>query len=170
MFERYIHHHQYDTIQDTLNNNDEGAAPAPSTPMELSLTAITQLLRMRIRMVAESKTGKRNGVGVLLFGCDRFRRRRGADDDDNPSDDDEGIITNSMFQSSTTHELLELVPPGIEQVMEVQKYLEDGNNHTLEKEFSIGDRRKENGEEEEDCAHLLKSALHEANKVFMHAK
>ena len=128
--------------------------------MELSLAAISQLLRMRIRTVAESKTGKRNGVGVLLYGCDALRAARGGDDSDS-----DGNINGEEKLLPSTHELLELTPPGIIQVRGIQQCL---NGRDLEKEFSIGEREERS--DEEDGAHLLKTALHEANKVFMHAK
>jgi hypothetical protein len=142
MFERYIAH--------------EGGEH--QSPMELSLTAISQLLRMRIRTVAESKTGKRNGVGVLLFGCDTYRGMRHREDSDEEGGDDKIL--------PSTHELIELTPPGIEQVMAVQACL---TKRDLEEEFSVV-YRQERGEEEEDGVHLIKTALHEANKVFMNAK
>lgn len=145
MFERYI-------------RDEEGEL---QSPMELSLTAISQLLRMRIRTVAESKTGKRNGVGVLLYGCDTMRAIRKSGD----SSDSDGAAGDEKILPST-HELVELTPPGIEQVLGIQACL---GKRDLEKEFSVrsGESRSD---EEEDGSQLLRTALHEANKVFMHAK
>ena len=65
--------------------------------------------------MAESKTGKRNGVGVLLYGCNRLRGMREGYDSD-------GERMMSLLPS--THELVELTPPGIEQVTEIQKCLD----------------------------------------------
>jgi hypothetical protein len=143
MFERYI-------------QDENGQA---LSPMELSLNAISKLLRMRIRAVAESKTGRRNGVGVLLYGCNTLRSMRSNGDfSDSDGDREEKILP-------STHELLELTPPGIEQVLGIQACLE---KRDLEKEFSVGNSEDRGGEE--DGAQLLRTALHEANKVFMHAK
>jgi hypothetical protein len=77
----------------------------------------------------------------------------------------------------STHELLELVPLGIDQVETMRACLMSGGKkrRDLKKEFSIEyyskmDRKGESMEQEDDGARCLKSALHEANKVFMHAK
>ncbi|KAL3803547.1 hypothetical protein HJC23_014095, partial [Cyclotella cryptica] len=167
------------TVRKSMNDDGENTKEdaAMKSPMEVALTAITQLLRMRIRTVAESKTGKRNGVGVLLYGCDTLRAMRGGGrwhhDDDNEDDSDE----EKMILPST-HELLELVPPGIDQVEKIRACLMSGGKkrRDLEMEFSIGCHRAmdEKGglsmEQEDDGARCLKSALHEANKIFMHAK
>jgi len=169
-----------DGIEDGGNMEDDGQNSRQS-PMEVALTAIIQLLRMRIRTVSESKTGKRNGVGVLLYGCDTLRgihkdgRRHdgeeGDDGDDTEEDDEEEKILPS------THELLELVPPGIGQVETIRACLMNGGKkrRDLKKEFSIRRHHQMDGkgqsmEQEDDGARCLKSALHEANKVFMHAK
>jgi hypothetical protein len=143
MFERYI--------------QDENGQML--SPVELSLNAISKLLRMRIRAVAESKTGRRNGVGVLLYGCDTMRSIRGSGD----TSDSDGAGEEKILPS--THELLELTPPGIEQVLGIQACLD---KRDLGKEFSAGNR--EDRGDEEDGAQLLRTALHEANKVFVHAK
>lgn len=129
--------------------------------MELSLVAISKLLRMRIRTVAESKTGKRNGVGVLLYGCDTMRAIHKDD-----SDSDGAAVADERILPST-HELIELTPPGIEQVLGIQSCLE---KRDLQKEFALGNREDRGDDEEEDGAQLLRTALHEANKVFMYAQ
>ena len=46
------------------------------SPMDVAATAAHRLLRAKVRDVAETKSGKRDGVGVLLYGCDPNRRRR----------------------------------------------------------------------------------------------
>ena len=110
------------------------------SPMDVAATAAHRLLRAKVRDVAETKSGKRDGVGVLLYGCDPNRRRRlrrrrgdgggGRDDDgveivvvdDDDDDDDDGGDEDPL---PTTHELVELAAPGIEQVLTVQECLPD---------------------------------------------
>jgi hypothetical protein len=145
MFESYIPQEGDDGLQ---------------SPMSLALTAISSLLRLRIRTVAESKTGKRNGVGVLLFGCNPLRGIRKKSNSD--TEDDEGDNGDEKLLPST-HELIALKPPGIDEVEWIQSCL----SRDLKKEFS-GDV-VERGEEE-DGGRSLREALHEASKVFMHAK
>jgi len=71
--------------------------------MDVSLLAIDRLLRRRIRYAAAYRTGKRDGVGVVLFSTKRHQ---------------EGYDSNA-----TTHTLLQLEPPGIDQVKRIQKCL-----------------------------------------------
>ena len=108
------------------------------SPMDVAATAAHRLLRAKVRDVAETKAGKRDGVGVLLYGCDPDRRRRlrrrrgdggGGRDDDGveivvvvDDDDDDGGDEDPL---PTTHELVELTAPGIEQVLTVQECLPD---------------------------------------------
>lgn len=151
------------------------------SPMEVALTAAHKLLRMRIRAVAETKSGKRNGVGVILFGCDTMRDIRGkkseggGESDGSEDDGDDDSEDSSAKMQSSTFELLELTPPGIDQVLKIQECLPSKSKRKkqrdLGKEFSTVEVVE--GEEEMDgmvdsCP--LRQALHDANKAFMKAK
>ena len=92
--------------------------------------------------MAETKSGKRNGVGVLLYGCDSMRE-------------------SNEQRLPTTHQLMELSPPGIEQVRSIQSCRVDDLKEFLSEKDERG---------EQDRAHLFKSALYEANKTFAHAQ
>jgi hypothetical protein len=198
---------------------------ARCSPIDVAATAAHRLLRARVRDVAETKTGKRDGVGVLLYGCDPDRRRRrqrllrrggdggggggrrdddteddddddGYDDDDDDEDDDDdgrgGEEDDDDDPLPTTHELVELAPPGIEQILTVQECLpfggEDGGGggglgrrrrrgRDLRWEFSPATRRSGKGGAEEEagggdepavCG--LRGGLAAALKMFVSAK
>ena len=156
------------------------------TPMEVALMAIDHLLRLRIRNVATTRTGKRDGVGVLLYGCDPLRGRggRAKDNEDNfDSDDPEHLHFQKVFPS--THELVQLAPPGIEQVLTLQECTPtikqksfQKQKRNLEREFCFRNCENDDGKNASRkeggnggaVAFSLRSALHEANKIFMNAK
>ena len=126
--------------------NDNEKQPLPlSSPMEISLDAISKLFQTRM---AESKTGMRNEVGVLLYGSDASRLIQNRQDDQ---------------ISTSTCELVRLSPPGIEQIMTIQACKQD-----LEGTSAIGQLRRKRKEVDECVS--LKSALYEANEIFMRAK
>ena len=125
--------------------NDNEKQPLPSSPMEISLDAISKLFQTRM---AESKTGMRNEVGVLLYGSDASRLIQNRQDDQ---------------ISTSTCELVRSSPPGIEQIMTIQACKQD-----LEGTSTIGQHRRKRKEVDEYVS--LKSALYEANEIFMRAK
>jgi len=65
--------------EDDDHANDDGGKKKMSptctyvSPMDVAITAAHRYLRTKIRDVAETKSGKRDGVGVLLYGCDPYR-------------------------------------------------------------------------------------------------
>lgn len=69
------------------------------SPMQASLNVCEYLLRSKVKHVAVHKTGKRDGVGVMLYGV--------------PS------------PQHPTHSLVDLEQPGIAQILKIQAYVND---------------------------------------------
>jgi hypothetical protein len=197
MFERYVPCHRPPPSANDDEDVVDGAVVHYS-PMDVATTAAHRLLRAKVRDVAETKSGKRDGVGVLLYGCDPRRRgrnriRREGDgdgdgdvgggrgdriDDDNDDDDDDGGDDDPL---PTTHELIELAAPGTEQVLIMQECIpndHDGRRRRdLRYEYSRITRGTEEGDgpggilgegEEEVCS--LRRGLTAALKIFNSAK
>jgi non-homologous end joining protein Ku len=185
MFEKYIPLLDDADIMDEDNDNDEMADSSNNNvtkekklfaPMDVAITAAHRLLRMKIRNIAETKTGKRDGVGILLYGCNTKRGlqcksntspKSGDESDDDDSDDEEA--------AHSTHELLELAPPGTVQILKVQECVPDksSNHHQqrdLQKEFSTMGTQNDDGDEGGDGCCTLRQALVDANKIFEAAK
>ncbi len=162
------------------------------SPMDVAITAAHRILRTKIRDVAETKSGKRDGVGVLLYGCDPYRSMgRGissatmrstigksvdgvgdeleGEDGVETEDDDEELLP-------STHELIELTAPGIEQILAIQDCLpreqHDSNQkrRILESEFTSVDRNVKNEDYDDGNVCSLLQGLTAALKVFGSAK
>ena len=115
MFERYVACRRPSSSSSTNDDDDERDDPVGGknddggddgvdrrrmnrglvrySPMDVAATAAHRLLRAKVRDVAETKSGKRDGVGVLLYGCDpdrrrSLRRRRGGSGDGGGGRDD----------------------------------------------------------------------------------
>ena len=80
------------------------------SPMQASLKACEKLLRNKIKHVAVQKTGKRDGVGIMLYGI--------------PKD------------NQTTQILVPLEPPGIQQIQKIRAYIE--GKGSLQEEYQVG--------------------------------
>mmetsp|Transcript_8887 Transcript_8887/g.26627 ORF Transcript_8887/g.26627 Transcript_8887/m.26627 type:complete len:734 (-) Transcript_8887:325-2526(-) len=168
------------------------------TPFEAALLASERLLRLRVNYVATSKSGKRDGVGIMLYGTksravqndshsDRGERegvrRAGpaevidleseylSEDSDDNSDGPAPIL-------SSTYELVPLEPPGTEQVLRVRRCLrhKGTDQYCSQPERDLGEEFADLGGEDDSpsleqvsiCP--LRSALHEVSKSFLHAK
>lgn len=181
---------------DTDDKNSDGGKTAGGivhySPMDVAITAAHRLLRSKVRDAAETKSGKRDGVGVLLYGCNPNRRRPssprlGVDSGFAASATDDSSIDEDGDRDPlpTTHELVELVAPGIEQVLTMQKCLPDEDENLaydnkgrcrrdLCGEFSV--KKCSDGGVKEDEARdaneviCLRRALTAALKVFSNAK
>lgn len=197
MFEQYV-----PCLSDRVDESEESGDNDSSdckmhtfnyvSPMDVAVTAAQRFLRTKIRDVAETKSGKRDSVGVLLYGCDPYRSmKRGTSSanakngigktvnemkygseeevDDVTEDDDEDLLP-------STYELIELTAPGIEQILAIQKCLPSEHNSSqkrrnLQSEFSSGDRTGTTEDYDEDgnvCS--LLQGLTAALKVFGSAK
>jgi hypothetical protein len=183
--------------KDTNDKNSDGindGGIVHYSPMDVAITAAHRLLRSKVRDAAETKSGKRDGVGVLLYGCNPNRRRPpsprfgGGDSAFAPAaaTDDSSIDEDGDRDPlPTTHELVELVAPGIEQVLTMQQCLPDEDENLahynkgrcrrdLCGEFSVikkcgdGGIKDETRDANEVCS--LRRALTAALKVFTNAK
>ena len=67
------------------------------SPMDSALQACERLLRLKVQNVAVGKTGKRDGVAVMLY---------------------------NLSQQQSTHMLLPLERPGVKQIKEIRQYTE----------------------------------------------
>jgi hypothetical protein len=198
MFERYVPCHRTPSSNDDDGDNDEDVGVVYYSPMDVATTAAHRLLRAKVRDVAETKSGTRDGVGVVLYGCDPNRprcrgrgriRREGHSDGgggggrDDGIDDDDDCDGGDDDPLPTTHELIELVAPGTEQVLTMQECIpndDDGRRRRdLRYEFSLVPRGKEEGdgpggafggEEGGDEVCSLRRGLTAALKIFSSAK
>eukprot|EP00581_Thalassiosira_minuscula_P008296 CAMPEP_0183702362 /NCGR_PEP_ID=MMETSP0737-20130205/489_1 /TAXON_ID=385413 /ORGANISM="Thalassiosira miniscula, Strain CCMP1093" /LENGTH=727 /DNA_ID=CAMNT_0025928959 /DNA_START=44 /DNA_END=2227 /DNA_ORIENTATION=- len=185
MFEKYVPCIM-DDFDDDDNTNEEEDRQQFVSPMDIAITAAHRYLRTKIRDIAETKTGKRDALGVLLYGCDPYRAtKQGNDDDsasgDGPVDAHDSDDNSEREELPTTHELIELNPPGIEQVLTLQECRPSNDPNSerqrdLCKEFSPGKKKKkkseENGEEDEEDNDVctLYQALTAAQKIFATSK
>ena len=188
MFDQYVpclpDDQDGDDIMDDNNNEVEEKLVSP---MEVAITAAHKFLRTKIRDIAETRTGRRDAVCLLLYGCDPQRGRRKKS---NNNDDDSSPKSNSSGSDSeqedlpTTEELIELSPPGIEQVMKVGECMSKPDNpnvkqRNLRREYAyvtkkeVNNARGKDGEEEEegyDSATCLHQGLAMASKIFGNSK
>ena len=136
---------------------------SPKSAMDMSLQVAEDLLKTRIRNTITLKTGKRDGVGILLFNTrkHRFPKRGGnvkgedtgnvlgdkADDENEENDDDSGDEereeVNDDLESTgmVVHDLIKLAPPGIKSVKKVLACLEEDVYADMEEDAS-GRRRR----------------------------
>jgi hypothetical protein len=165
------------------------------TPMVYTLDICNQLLRSKIRTVTIHKTGKRDGLGILLYHTkfcstppslaqlhDVFfaqgtttpsespfdEKDDKEDDEDDDDDDDDGLML-SRARQSTVHELLPLNPPGRAAVKLVKDCLAS-NDPFGEADVDL-DLQADfcNDNDHELPQHPLTMALHEASRVFRQA-
>jgi hypothetical protein len=85
------------------------------SPIQAALEVSEKLLRTKVKNVTVQKTGKRDGVGIMLYGV--------------PS------------TQTTTASLVDLEQPGIASIKQIQAYLE--HTQSLEEEYKLHDRSKE---------------------------
>jgi ATP-dependent DNA helicase 2 subunit 1 len=144
------------------SNSDDDDAITLITPLDAALVACERLCRDRVLRVATQKAGKRDGVGVLLYGTQKPHHG-----DDEEEEDDEH---HAIEQQSSTQALVELYPPGVTQIRTLRSCLNDtirGRQRALEDEFVVND---DGQAQEVDGSRPIRLALQEANKVFSDAK
>ena len=181
MFEKYIPLLDYaddeDEEMEGSNNNDVTKEKKLFAPHEVAITAAHRLLRMKIRNIAETRTGKRDGVGILLYGCNT---KRGLQEktDTSPTNGDDDSDSDEDDEQHPTYELLELAPPGTTQILKIQECIPPSRDNKsnqeqrdLQKEFStIGSARNDDEDEGGDGCCTLRQGLVDANKIFEAAK
>ncbi|KAL7547792.1 hypothetical protein ACHAWF_011057 [Thalassiosira exigua] len=147
------------------------------SPADVAVEAVHRFLRSKVRDVAETRTGKRDAAGVVMYGCDPRRGMRkggGAQDGGGDDDDDE-----NGEELPTTHELIELGAPGIEQALALQECRRPSasdpphrRHRDLRREFAVPSSEEGGGSEEEvgDDARALVQGLAAATKIFVNSK
>mmetsp|Transcript_21189 Transcript_21189/g.27294 ORF Transcript_21189/g.27294 Transcript_21189/m.27294 type:complete len:811 (-) Transcript_21189:225-2657(-) len=158
MFTKCVHVSRDDddekvSVMNHSNENPAASSPATGesqhkvamiTPFDATLMAVEDLLRQRVRFVATTKSGKRDGVGVLLYNTGKgmkqkrktmrdFHRNMSDKERAVESDGDESASSSSEESSvlsdefgmvnTSTHELIALAPPGVPEVMKIQRCL-----------------------------------------------
>jgi hypothetical protein len=162
---------------DAEQNEDE------ISPMDAALRACEQLFRNKVMHVATTKTGKRDGIGVMLYGTKtvvkRVRNKSNHNRDDSDDEDEDSIEndndSNNMDDVDDTHDetscvqmLIDLNAPGIEQIKNIRKCLYDeirGRQRDLKTELSP----IEKGDTLDDAYPPIRSAVYECSKVFSNA-
>lgn len=153
------------------------------SPMDVAVTAAYRTLENKIRDVAETKSGRRDTIGILLYGCDprrgirakqQAKKKKNEKSDDNTSPKSaDSSDSDEMDELPTTHELIELTPPGIQQVLDMQECMRPLCFRDLRKEFTAPKKGegKSTGEgtdteDEDDGDITLRQGLTAAMKIF----
>jgi len=103
------------------------------TPFDAALIAAERLLHHKVRTVVTTKTNKRDGVGVILYGSHMKTERNNSSEErghdriinineaDDEEDDEEDI--ESPHANSSVRVLIDLTPPGVEQIKTIRSCL-----------------------------------------------
>lgn len=143
-----------------------------SSSIDMTLKLIDALLQQRIRTTVTMKTGKRDGVGVILYHTKPNRDRNKSttkkqDKHDNEDDDDDN-------EGSTVHVLLPLTPPGSSTVRTIRACFQNdpvhgGRVRDLQKEFAF---EKDSSDNHDTPLRIspLQTALEECLRTFKSSK
>lgn len=173
---------QIDSIKTTTTTKRQKQENQPNklvSPFDVALMSCEKLLRLRVHDVATSKAnGKRDGVGILLYGVTKNPHSL---DEQQQQQESEGEEDESFMTSPTIHELIPLVPPGTKYILDIRNCLpkgfdeEDQNNfgsqareRNLEEEF-VNDETSSTSNDSGNSSHL-RNALHQSIKSFSNAK
>jgi hypothetical protein len=170
-------------FQDHDDGDDGENTNTPTTPFDMALRLAQELLQRCIRTSVTLKTGKRNGVGLLLYHTkpNRTKANESDDDEDNnnntttgdeqkeESDDDSSIDEDDDDDdehTTTVHVLLPLAPPGVTQVKTIRRCVSSSkdDDRNLKDEFACPDHQ--------DVGRIapLQTALEESMRIFRKAK
>lgn len=131
------------------------------TPMNAAIQVCESMLRQKVSHVAISKIGKRDGIGVMLYGQKEIAQE--SDEDDVESDIEESPTEHLSSKNAPFKVILSLAPPGIQQLKNMRACLVGSTlSHDLQKYCPDDDY--------DDSSRPLRSALHEASKIFASAK
>jgi len=160
--------------------------------VQFALQTVQDTVRRKIRQVTVHKSGKRDGLGVLLYNTkyraplpseeDEEEEEKDAkkestnnhedaeDDDDDDDDAVEGMGT-AATRMSTVHTLLPLKPPGVQAVKKLRAtqpdLFSDEVELDLQKEYGNDDRDGNNSnttDDEDETTVPLREALYVAQK------
>ena len=157
---------------------------ALTTPFDAALMACERLLHDRVRTIAFARKGKRDGVGVVLFGKRADSSKKNHDDG---SEEEDELESESPFLS-TVISLVDLKPPGNEEIKALRSCLtptqygstSSDNEQARERDLELelfGERstslvkgEKNNIDEDEVGFCPLRPALYEASNIYTNAK
>lgn len=138
--------------------------------MDLALAMGERLLQQRIRDTVTHKIGKRNGVGMLLFGTKPLASNTtttaanpDGNDDDNDDDEEEEEEDHATGNARSVHVFIPLDPPGIGQVQTIRACVKGDRN--LQDEFASDATSMD-----QTRIAPLQIALEEAVRIFRQAK
>ena len=156
-------------------NRDGDGDGYASSSIDMTLQLIDELLQQRIRTTVTMKTGKRDGVGVILYHTKPNRSERSAkqDQDHHDDDDDDDDDDDNEDEGSTVHVLLPLTPPGSSTVRTIRACFQKdpvhgGRLRDLQQEFAF----KKNNDDTDTPLRIspLQTALEECLRTFQNSK
>lgn len=146
---------EYDTKKKS-SSTSSSSKTLLTTPFDASLMAVERLLHHKVRTVAMSKLGKRDGVGVILYGtppeCIKKNHKEideGNDEDDddyenNEDDDDNQVVEKNANES--LKELIKLTPPGVDQIKTIRSCLPPEFYHSNRSSDHVGSYHHQGGD------------------------
>jgi ATP-dependent DNA helicase 2 subunit 1 len=133
------------------------------SPFDAAIIAAENIIHDKVHFSATTKTGKRDGIGIILYNCP-------------PS------LSNGSDTSSTIRNLMSLNPPGVDSIHMIRacsKMKENGGYMARDLKSELYSTKIEDNSDDVDCfehdfemnqAYSLRSALYEANVMFNEAK
>jgi hypothetical protein len=170
-----------DCHADMFDVNRDGDA---SSSIDMTLQLIDELLQQRIRTTVTMKTGKRDGVGVILYHTKPSRNKScmkqdqenhvGRKDMDEDHDDDNEEEDHDDDEGSTVHVLLPLTPPGSSTVRTIRACFQKdpvhgGRIRDLQQEFAF-EKGSNDGTDTPLRLSPLQTALQECLRTFQSSK
>ncbi len=187
------------TSQENNHSNDdmdEGGEEKWLSPMDAALIAAKRLLQHRVHHVATTRTGKRDGVGIVLFNCPLTNTTSTTTTSTTSGNGNECIHTLGGYSSTGVRILIPLEPPGVDQILTIRSFMkqqhsnDNGNGittpgsgengkslerelygHLMSKPEPMGNHEDADPEmESEEQIISLRSALFQINKILTDAK
>lgn len=131
--------------------------------MDNGLQVAKTLLQDTVRTTVVQRTGKRNGIGIVLFNTKRDISSKTETDNTNEMDEDYVDDDDDGKRSQGVHILMPLVPPGIPHGLELNQCLE--KERDLQNEF-----QQEANQNSGDVMAPLQTALEVCQDMFKKAK
>jgi hypothetical protein len=169
-----------------------------SSAIQLSIKLVQTLLQQTIEQTVIRKTGKRNGVGLLLYNtksrshdhAKKFNEYSDGesgdnvdDDDDQMDDEDDDDDDDQMDDESaeddhadeqraetSVHKLLDLEPPGIQHVQTIRKILVDKRRQQKKTDRDLKADFCASADDPDPTIAPLQTALEEATRMFLNSK
>jgi Ku70/Ku80 beta-barrel domain len=172
---------------DTSSPTPKSKIGEPKTPFDGSLFILEVLMQHTIEDTVILKTGKQNGVGVILYNTKPIRPTNPVgnheshlndydhDDDDDDDDDEEeendgdkkDVEEEDVPPQWMVHELMALEPPGIKNVQTIQNFQRRKNDRNLQDEFCPSSAEAK--AQRESSMTPLQSAIETSMRMFQSA-